>query len=309
MSFPYLPRTPGGQIRAKSVLLRDLNELRSRGAPSKLLEQTQSHPSDTYSQSPAAMDSHSSPTAGPRDHPIKTETIMKPVAPFPDMGMSLPDAAPSATVIKEENTPTHASSALPGGPDFKVESGAPLPSGGIMSFAHQKAVRDQHSGPGANDALSMNPGLSFTNMEFTLAPSNIDTQDKLNADGSSNINTAAESSFDLASFAPADSADNGNSSNNIASHGGMLLAGAPVTADNQSKPADNRNNDTHDSAFADFTGDGQADGMDFDFSLGDGGMSGDTFDDLMNDRDNTFNTTEQGDFDTTFFGLEKTDCT
>ncbi|KAM4055360.1 hypothetical protein HRG_008713 [Hirsutella rhossiliensis] len=304
-------------VRAKSVLLRDLNELRSQRAQSKPLEQIHSHPSDPQSQSPTVVDSHSSPPAAPRDHPIKTEPIMKPVAPFPDMGMSLPDAAQSATVVKEESTPTQAPSATPGGPDFKVEGGASSAPGGIMSIAHQKPAGIQPNGPGGDDTLSMNPGLNFTDMEFTLAPSNNDAQDQLNRDAASSLNTTAESSFDLASFAPAGGADNGNNSNSMASLGGMLpasLSGAmskPNTADNQSKPADNRNNDNvQDSAFADiFTGDGQADGMDFDFSLGDGGMGGDTFDDLMNDRDNTFNTIEHGDFDATFFGIDKTDGT
>ncbi|PHH71362.1 hypothetical protein CDD83_5208 [Cordyceps sp. RAO-2017] len=293
-------------IRAKSVLLRDLNELQSQNAQAKSSEQLQPPLTGSKSKSPATIDLDSSPTALPRDHPAKTDPVTKLVAPFPDMGMSIPDTALAPAAMKEENAPTQPPSILGGGPEANMDGGTAL------STADHKSVGEQHIGPGGDDTLNMNPGLNFTDMEFTLASTNNDSQGQLNGD-TGNLVTA-ESSFDLASFAPADCTNhaNGNNVNSLESilpTNLGLPTGAQDAGDNHAKPGDNRN-EMPDSAFADiFTGDGQADGMDFDFSIGNDAMGGDTFDDMMNDRDNTFNTIEHGDFEATFFGLEKTDGT
>lgn len=229
---------------------------------------------------------------------------MKPVAPLADMGMSMPDVMQSVTAVREEHTPTQPSSSASAGGEFKVEGGSSSGPVGLVPI-HQRPAADQADG---HDSTGMNLGLNFTDMEFTLAPSNTDAQDQL--DG----NAAPETSFDLASFAPADSADNGHDDNGMASLDGIVPSNldgpmdAPAPAANEGKPVNERSSDVPDSAFADiFTSDGQADGMDFDFSLGDGGMGSDTFDDIMNDRDNTFSTIEQGDFDATFFSLDQAD--
>ncbi|POR37174.1 Uncharacterized protein TPAR_02644 [Tolypocladium paradoxum] len=289
-------------IRAKSVLLRDLNDLQAqKQAP----EQPQPQSVEPPSTSPMTIDLDSSPPPAAKDRPVKTEPAAKPVAPFPDMGMSLPEPTQPATVIKEEDSPALAPSAMAQGAQVKAEGGAGIPTGELNPTAGQP------NAAGVDDTLGMNPELNFTDMEFTLAPANNESHEQLGGDApNSNAN---EPSFDLTSFAPpADGAD--GSSNAMASLDTILPAslagpaGAPTSTDNLAKTDGEKSSELPDSAFEDmFTGDGQADGMDFDFSLGDVGMGGDTFDDLMNDRDNTFDTMEHGDFDTTFFGLDKTD--
>ncbi|PHH77208.1 hypothetical protein CDD80_824 [Ophiocordyceps camponoti-rufipedis] len=305
-------------IRAKSVVLRDLNELQAQKAPNEPDEQPQS----SMKKSPPTIDLDASPVTTALDHrPIKTEPVMKPVAPFPDMGMSLPDAAQSSMTIKEDQSPAVAPEAN-NVPAEGVSSAGP---GAMMSATEHQLPHV----PESNESLNMNanPRLNFTDMEFTLAPTNNDPQ---NHPGGEDADlTAAEPSFDLASFVPADGVDNGNaigssSSNNNSQSGNgtqnhrmtsldsILPANltAPMNASNKNvtdgKP-DGRSAEVPDAAFSGiFTGEGQADGMDFDFSIGDGGM-GDTFDDLMNDRDNNFSTIEHGDFDAAFFGLDKPD--
>ncbi|KJZ76037.1 hypothetical protein HIM_04493 [Hirsutella minnesotensis 3608] len=297
-------------IRAKSVLLRDLNELQSQRAKTNPSENPQKLSIDQHSRSPTGMDLASSPAAAHRDHSIKPEPAVKPVAPFPDMGMSLPDGNQSSGTVKEENA---ASQVPPAASGIKVESTTPSNTSGTMPAPDANGAGDHNNGSGGQEAMNLNSGLNFTDMEFTLAPTNNESQDQPVGDAS-NMNMAGDPSFDLASFAPADGNENDNNGNNMNTLDGIVPSNlnapmnAPVTTDTQGKPGEQKSGDMQDSTFADiFTGDGQADGMDFDFSLGDGGMGGDTFDDLMNDRDSTFNTLEHGDFDATFFGLDKAD--
>ncbi|RDA87528.1 hypothetical protein CP532_1638 [Ophiocordyceps camponoti-leonardi (nom. inval.)] len=331
-------------IRAKSVVLRDLKEVQSRNAHNE----EQPLPSvEVPPASPPIIDVDSSPAPITIDHhSTKTEPAKQPVAPFPDMGMSLPEVAQSSVPIKEEHTPAH---------DDTVEDSGPA---AIIPTTERQSIGDQHhSTSEADDKLemnSMNPGLNFTDMEFTLAPTNNDSQD--HPVGDAIALTAAEPSFDLASFVPADGVDDGNAigssnnqtgsnsnssnsnnnnktvgngsgnndgnnssnnnknSNNLTSLDSILPANltAPSNApsdaaDGHMKPNDGRNTEAPDAAFAGiFAGEGQTDGMDFDFSIGDGGM-GDTFDDLMIDRDNNYSSLEHGDYDASFFGLEKPD--
>ncbi|RDA93343.1 hypothetical protein CP533_0323 [Ophiocordyceps camponoti-saundersi (nom. inval.)] len=329
-------------IGAKSVILRDLKELQSRKTQNK---EQPAPPIEVPPPSPPIIDVESSPAAVAMDHhPTKTEPAKQSVAPFPDMGMSLPEAAQPSVAIKEEHTPAH---------DVTTEGVGPAP---VMSTTDRQSIGDQHQpateGEDTLNMNTMNPGLSFTDMEFTLAPTNNDSQNHPVGDAAAL--TAAEPSFDLASFVPADGVDdgnaigssnnnqtsnngnnnnnnnntssnssnnnnnngNGNNNGNMASLDGILPANlaAPINAptdaaDSHVKPIEGRNAEAPDAAFAGiFAGEGQTDGMDFDFSIGDAGM-GDTFDDLMIDRDNTYGTLEHGDYDASFFGLEKPDGT
>ncbi|RCI13903.1 hypothetical protein L249_7943 [Ophiocordyceps polyrhachis-furcata BCC 54312] len=336
-------------IRTKSVILRDLKKVQSRKVHNN---EHPPPPVEVPPASPRIIDVESSPAAGTMDHQsTKTEPAKQPVAPFPDMGMSLPEAAQPSVPIKEEHTPAH---------DVTVEGVGPA---AVIPTTERQSIGDQHHPTTEEeDTLSMNtmnPGLNFTDMEFTLAPTNNDSQD--HPVGDAVALAAAEPSFDLASFVPADGVDDGNAigssnnnqtssssrssssssssnhknhnnkssgngnnngnsnssnnnnnNNNMASLDSILPANltapsnAPTdVADGHVKPNDGRNAEAPDAAFAGiFAGEGQADGMDFDFSIGDSGM-GDTFDDLMIDRDNTYSTLEHGDYDAAFFGLEK----
>lgn len=292
------------QMRAKSVLLRDLNELKAQKAQIKPSEQSPPEPEPVEPQSkpPMAIGLDSpSPTAPPKDQPTKTGPASKPVAPLADMGMSLPDAPAPDLATKGDLEP--ACDPLPATPDttqVKVEGGAAPP--GSANAANGQL--------NTTEALGSNSGLNFNDMEFTLAPNN-ESQGQGSADAAGMH--PAEPSFDLASFAPP--AD-GGSSGNMASLENMLPASVEVQAGGGPAPnaagqdktgATKASGEAPDAAFADiFAGDEPTDGMDFDFSL-DGGMGGDTFDDLMNDRDNTFELMEHGDIDATFFGIDKTD--
>lgn len=269
-----------------------------------------------------AIEIDSSPQAALKAEPIDDDgPSNKPAAPLADMGMGMgmgldmnfADSTQPLVSVKEENAASQAAGSieLDVSDAIKTESKptiskAPVPSMDVNLEGTQSGIE------GADDAVLdlTNSDLNFTDMEFTLAPAD-DAQ--AGGDGSAGTNNN-ESSFDLASFDTTDGA-----SGNMSSLDNMLptsMAEQPVSTTNAVEGAgtESQANDEGekkermaDTDLGDvFTGDGQADGMDFDFSLGDG-MGGDTFDDLMNDRDNTFDTMEHGDFDATFFGLDKID--
>ncbi|UNI21553.1 hypothetical protein JDV02_007533 [Purpureocillium takamizusanense] len=275
-------------IRAKSVLLRDLDELKAQKTRNNGLAEPR--PIESQSKPPMAIDLDSSPPSAPNDQSVK--------APVADMGMSLGEGLDPDSATKEGATPAaQISPAAINQEQVNQESdtGSGVPPG-------ESALMDSHVN-GA-DMMGSNSGLNFTNMEFTLAPNN-DSQEQ-NGGDISNMN-AAGPTFDLTSFARTDGADG----NNMASLDNMVpadLGGQSGASMHEGKGSDAKlSTEAPDAAYADiFAGDGQTDGMDFDFSI-DGGMGGDTFDDMMNDRDNTYDPMEHGDFDTNFFGLSKTD--
>ncbi|KAG5916932.1 hypothetical protein E4U61_003187 [Claviceps capensis] len=179
-----------------------------------------------------------------------------------------------------------------------------------------------------NSSNTNNSNLNFTDMQFTLAPSDTNP----NHPASTGVATAQPNgpSYDFGMFGTMNTATALTPINNamssvttgtaatIANGTGSAQAPMPVPEPTP-VPVENRRNaeapkkeDGTSTTFSEiFTGDGPADGMDFDFSLGDGNnmssMGGDTFDDMMNVRDNTFDSMEHGDFDTSFFGLDKAD--
>jgi hypothetical protein len=272
-----------------------------------------------------AIEIDSSPQAAFKEEPSENDDPgNKPRgAPIPDMGMGIgldmdmSSASQPLLSIKDENSlsqtldGSHAgvSSAMKT-EDNDSNSQAPIAGMDINLEGPQAGMG------GADDGVLdlTNSDLNFTDMEFTLAPTN-DGQAQPSGDG----NVAAgkmEPSFDLSSF----DTTGGTSGNNMSSLDGVppndlmgqptSTATAPVSQMAAAQPnagQAKKEEAAVDASLADvFTGDGQADGMDFDFSLGDG-MGGDTFDDLMNDRDNTFDAMEHGDFDANFFGLDKID--
>ncbi|KAG6067961.1 hypothetical protein E4U32_002436 [Claviceps aff. humidiphila group G2b] len=184
------------------------------------------------------------------------------------------------------------------------------------------------NGSSMHNSNMNNSNLNFTDMQFTLAPSNTNP----NHPGSTGAATAQPigSSYDFGMFGTTNTATAPTPINNAmasvttgttaTTSNGTGSAQAPMPVPEPTPvPVENRRNaeapkkeDGTSTTFSEiFTGDGPADGMDFDFSLGDGNnmssMGGDTFDDMMNVRDNTFDSMEHGDFDTSFFGLDKAD--
>lgn len=221
----------------------------------------------------------------------------------------------------------------------------PVMDAGSMNNG-DNAIKTEDNAPSANNAATNNiikteapmapeapmmADANFTDMEFSLAP----------GDGPQGQN-GAEASFDLSSFAPGDTMlslenllpNNGQPDASTSNNGGA--AAAPMTTtttgaqETKTEPAkDGTAANPNDSNFDDFfTHDAsQADGMDFDFSLGGGGGGGtgggtgggnggggggmgeDTFDDLMNDRDGGFELMSNADFDAAFFDLDNKDGT
>ncbi|PHH61041.1 hypothetical protein CDD81_809 [Ophiocordyceps australis] len=297
---------------AKTILSRDLDQLMARKATKDASEQQR-----VSSNGP---DGCPSPPPITKDPPVKSEPASK--APFPYMGISLSDDAPPS--IAGQDGETHDTMMEEINPRVKTESAvdsSAARTGSGLIPSNEVKTTEGHRTAIADDKTHANDG--FTVMQFSLAPHNSENQEQQGVNPN-------EPAFELTSFAPPDDGDNhhgvnsnttgGSNMNNMTSlesflpvtSDGPSQSGTVATQEVQSKhigeSTNMANNELSDSAFADiFPNDGQADGMDFDFSIGDGGMGGDTFDELMNDRDNTFDAPDQADFDATFFGFDKTE--
>ncbi|KAM0562643.1 hypothetical protein ACHAPJ_002333 [Fusarium lateritium] len=308
-------------IDAKSVLMRDIKRLQEQKQQSQPVQQQQPTPApqppqppqpiEPQSKSPMVIDLESSPPP-PQDQPMTEVKANKPVAPFPDMGMGFPDVgqpnmakdnvdssmvptpAPEPVKVKTNTSPIPAPAAASTAPM------APMP---VME---QKPLDNQNN----NDVMDLtgdapHSELNFTNMQFSLAPTNNDSQ---------NPSTTQEPSFDLATFAPPEGNDdllglddllpntNGQTNN---------MSQMPASsADNPVKPEPDMNavnqgasqemtNDNFDSVFSDdIFGDLSSGG------LADG-TNDPTFESLMDDRDDdNLNYMGSSEFDDTFFGLD-----
>ncbi|GFP59276.1 hypothetical protein TASIC1_0012027900 [Trichoderma asperellum] len=302
-------------IEAKSVLLRDLNELQER--KKKLLAQTQSTP-----QQPITIDIPStSPEPMLKDEPMAESIDLKPMAPFPNMSIDLSEADHMDIAAGESNG-QQPQPPPPGGMNGINGKASPGFASRLPAGDHKPTIDMLPETTSSNQppTKAETSGMNFTNMEFTLAPS---------SNEASGQNTSSkEPFFDLTTFAPADGGDeilnlnnllpdqppagNNNNNNNQPS---ISAAAHSISIPNANAPAKVEEPkiealDPSANLNTEFFGNdaGAADGMDFDFSLG--GSGDDTFDDLMNNRDSTFELMDAGgDFDTAFFGLDKPDET
>ncbi|RFU75449.1 hypothetical protein TARUN_6782 [Trichoderma arundinaceum] len=295
-------------IEAKSVLLRDLNELQEK--KKKLLALPTPQPVEAQTkQQPITIDVAPSPEPMFKDEPMADDVEVKPMAPFPNMSIDLTEAEPMDISVKEPNDQQPQAPPPPHG-GMNGFNGNASP-GGIsqMPLGDQKPVVDmlpETSGSNQSSAMPETSGMNFTDMEFTLAPppGNEATAQPI---------TSKEPSFDLTTFAPTDSGDDLLNLNHLLptdqAPANNSSSGAAPNA--QVKVEDVKTEAVDPTTMnADFFGaeSGAADGMDFDFSLG--GTGDDTFDDLMNNRDSTFELMDAGgDFDSAFFGLDKPDET
>ncbi|KAL7786694.1 hypothetical protein V8C37DRAFT_289170 [Trichoderma ceciliae] len=294
-------------IEAKSVLLRDLNELQEK--KKKLLALPTAQPVEAQSKQPISIDIASSPEPMFKDEPMTEDVDVKPMAPFPNMSIEVAESSPMDISMKEPNCqqpPSH------GGMSGLIGNASP---GAIsqVPIGNQKPTLDMLPD---NSSLKQPPtipetsGMNFTDMEFTLAPPKSEVLGQPNA--------SKEPPFDPTTFAPADGHDDlvnlnhllpsdqaiGNNSSSTATAQANSIPNAQVKVEETKGDAADSTLNT------DFFGNesGAADGMDFDFSLG--GTGDDTFDDLMNNRDSTFELMDAGgDYDTAFFGLDKPDET
>ncbi|KAH7131399.1 hypothetical protein B0J13DRAFT_562529 [Dactylonectria estremocensis] len=338
-------------LRAKSVLLRDLSQIQERKQQQEQQqqqaqqqaqlkqEQIQQHeqaqhqkhmkgpvqppvqapqqpqPVQSQSREPMVIDLDSSPP--PSDQHMTETKPTKPVAPFPDMGMGLPDMGEADLVMKHE---------APSVSLLSVHEAANIKSEPTISPAPMAPMPDMDEKPmDINMDISggdlPNPELNFTDMEFTLAPTNNESQ---------NPSTSQEPSFDLTTFAPAEGGDDLLGLDNLLPPNPSEQASInPVSqnpaAENAIKPENPENLNLSANAM-DLTNTGIQEStatkkeeipdstfdellfMDTDNSFGGGGGGGlgeDTFADLMDSRDDTFDLMEHGDFDASYFGLDQ----
>ncbi|KAL6895051.1 hypothetical protein GGI43DRAFT_126698 [Trichoderma evansii] len=298
-------------IEAKSVLLRDLNELQEKKR--KLFTQTQTTP-----QQPITIDLASTPEPMLKDEPMAESIDLKPMAPFPNMSIDLSENDHMDISIKERNG-QQPQPPPPGGMNGMNGKASPgfasrLPAGDHKPTLDMLPDTTSTNKPPTKTEPS---GMNFTNMEFTLAaPSN---------ETSGQNTSSKEPFFDLTTFAPADGGDEllnlnnllpdqpsaGNNNNNNQPSISAAAHSISIPNANATAKVEEPKMEAMDSSVnlnTEFFGNdsGAADGMDFDFSLG--GSGDDTFDDLMNNRDSTFELMDAGgDFDTAFFGLDKPD--
>ncbi|ESU11374.1 hypothetical protein FGSG_12734 [Fusarium graminearum PH-1] len=140
-------------------------------------------PVESQSKSPMVIDLESSPPPPPQDQPMTELKANKPVAPFPDMGMGLPDIGQSDPVMKDEASQNMAQTTAPEQPKIKPSaSPAPAVTAAMAPMApmpvmEQKSLDNQNSDVMDLTADGPHSELNFTNMQFTLAPTNNDSQD------------------------------------------------------------------------------------------------------------------------------------
>ncbi|ETR98436.1 hypothetical protein M419DRAFT_11763 [Trichoderma reesei RUT C-30] len=287
-------------LSAKSVLLRDYNELQEKKR--QILLRPTFQTVDGQTKRPPTVEMATPPEPVFKDEPMAEDTEAKPMAPFPNMSIDLAEPEPMDISAKEPNGQQS---------QQQQQQQQPPPPGGMNGLnanpnsglvpqppnADQRPTPEMPSGPpGPNmpPALPETSGMNFTDMEFTLAA-------PPGGEVPGQPNTTKEPSFDMATFAPAEGGDDLLNLNHLLPGDANNSSGAapqpPTKAEGGAAPVN-----------TDFfgPGSGAADGMDFDFSLG--GSGDDTFDDLMNNRDSTFELMDAGgDFDTAFFGLDKAD--
>ncbi|KAF4123272.1 hypothetical protein GMORB2_6822 [Geosmithia morbida] len=288
-------------IRAKSIMLRDLERLRdSKANASAEVPQ----PVETQSKPPMVIELKSSPTfkAEGGDQTSSFGAESKALAPFPDMGMGMSMEGTADATDGTEPKPEDQNA-------VKSENGSVGPTEKTDADVKPSDVVAGVSAPGPSES-----DLTFTNMEFSLAAPESRGQ------GDQHMGQDQGESFDLANLVPAGNAnDAAGSLDNLlpqtsteqpANQGPLDVP----SGDQQQQQQQQQENNQTDLGAPNFDGlsmdnmdnmdFGAADGTDFDFSMDDGN----SFDDLMNSHEqNLDNTMEHGQFDADFFNLDKTD--
>ncbi|KAM0436190.1 hypothetical protein ACHAPT_003082 [Fusarium lateritium] len=302
-------------INSKSVLMRDLKRLqeqRQQKQQSQLPQPTQApqapQPIEPQSKSPMVIDIESSPPP-PANPPMAEMTANKPVAPFPDMGMGLPDVGQQDVTMKDEPAAPMPPNPLADAAHIKT-SASPAPA----ATAPMAPMPNMDQKPLDKNTMDLtgdmpHSELNFSNMGFALAPTNNNSQ---------NPSTTREPSFDLATFAPPEGNDDILGLDNLlpTNPGGQATPAPPppghsaempmkiepsASADTQTS-AQEMKTESLDPVFDD---DDIFGSIDSGAGLGGHGVADTTFEDLMNDQDDEFNLMEHGNFDAEFFGIDK----
>lgn len=201
----------------------------------------------------------------------------KQMAPFPDMGMGLPDVNQVDMLIKDDPISSAPQVSAPQENEFNADLASAPVQMAPMPPMEEKSMMDDMDLTGGD----ANAELNFTNMEFTLAPTNNDTQ---------NPSTTQDPSFDLTTFAPADSGDDLLPLDLLPQNLAEPATGNPPPAQQPAPDLLENSIEGNDSTFDDdMFGDG--DTLDYQFAQ------------LMDDRDDQPFTFMEHAVDEQFFGL------
>ncbi|GKT43707.1 uncharacterized protein ColSpa_03888 [Colletotrichum spaethianum] len=304
-------------MRAKAALQRDLDRFRQERQPVE-----QPAPIEAQTKSPMAIDLDSSSRepspenktevtedSGPHRVPPAEPSAAPPMAPFPDMGVSFQPPSEPAQPVKQETTPAPPAMMAPMG-EVKLESKPTPPASQPQPSGAPEAPMDDLFGIGGDGGDGGDAGggneandteFHFTDMTFSLAPANNDSQPQPRAQ---------EAPMDM-SFGSGDmggdllSLDNLLPSDNNAAkqEPKAETAPAPPAAVDQQKPAEakmEKQDSSLDDLFALDDGTGMDD-MDLDMNMGGEGGDGNNFDDMMFFDDTEM---EHGKFDEDFFQIQ-----
>lgn len=302
-------------INSKSVLMRDLKRLQEQRQqkqqsqlPQPIPAPQAPQPIEPQSKSPMVIDIESSPPP-PAAQPMADMTGNKPVAPFPDMGMGLPDVGQQDVTMNDEPVATMHPNPLGEAAHIKTNA-SPAPA----ATAPMAPMPNMDHKPLDNNTMDLtgdmpHSELNFTNMGFALAPNN----------ESQNPSTTQEPSFDLTTFAPTEGNDDILGLDNLlpTNAGGQANPAPPPpghSGDMSIKTEPSANTDTQaasqemktESLDPVFDDDDIFGSIESGGGLGGHGVADATFEDLMNDHDDDeFNLMEHGNFDAEFFGIDK----
>ncbi|KAL0930795.1 uncharacterized protein CTRU02_213530 [Colletotrichum truncatum] len=306
--------------RAKAALQRDLDRLQELRRPVQ-----QPAPVEAQTKSPMAIDIDSSPrepspdskseiTEASGPHRVPAEPSAAPsMAPFPDMGVSFQPQAEPTQATKQEPTPTPA----PAPPAMMAPMGDVKPEANPDAATTQTAGApeapmddlfglDGDAGGGTEDNGSE---FHFTDMTFSLAPPNSDSQDQ-----SQTQDTTMDMSFgtadmggDILSLDSLLPPDNNAASNSVKTETTAQTAPGTVTSAppaNQEKPveakAEKQDSTNLDDLF-NMDANTSLEGMDLDMNMSGDGGDGSTFDDMYF---GDMTEMEHGKFDDAFFGIQ-----
>ncbi|KAK1983846.1 hypothetical protein LZ30DRAFT_587543 [Colletotrichum cereale] len=320
-------------MRAKAALQRDLDRFRQQRQPVE-----QPAPVDAQTKSPIAIDLDSSSrevspknkfdvTEATGPHRVPAEPSAAPsMAPFPDMGVSFQPQPEPARPVKQETNQAPPAMMAPMG-EVKSESkptpptSQPQPSGAPEAPMDDLFGLDSGGGDGVDAGTSNetnDSGFHFTDMTFSLAPANNDSQPQPRAqeapmDISFGSGEMGGDMLSLDNPLPQDSnatkqepgAGVGTASAPPAAAAATATAAAaaPPAAADQQKPVEakmERQDSSLDDLFA-LDGNTGMDDMDLDMNLGGEGGGGNNFDDMMFFDDTEM---EHGKFDEDFFQIQ-----
>ncbi|KZL79987.1 hypothetical protein CI238_12244 [Colletotrichum incanum] len=316
-------------MRAKAALQRDLDRFRQERQPVE-----QPAPIEAQTKSPIAIDLDSSSrevspenktevTEATGPHRVPAESSAAPsMAPFPDMGVSFQPQPEPAQPVKQETTPAPPAMMAPMS-EVKSESKPTPPASQPQPSGAPEAPMDDLFGLGgsgggeggdagggdeANDSE-----FHFTDMTFSLAPPNNDSQPQPRAqeapmDMSFGSGDMGGDLLSLDNLLPPDN----NAAKQEPGPGAApappattaaAAAAAPPAAADQQKPAEakmEKQDSSLDDLFA-LDGNTGMDDMDLDMNMGGEGGEGNNFDDMMFFDDTEM---EHGKFDEDFFQIQ-----